>query len=329
MQKVRVLFFAGLLVILSIFPLLVRDTSLEYLVRTAGFIGLYVILALGLNITIGFAGLFDLGFMAFYAIGAYTAAIASIHGCGLILSTLLAVTVSVAFRLLLGAPVLRLRGDYLAIVTLGFGEITRLVLNNWDSVTNGPKGLPRVGETIAIPVFLGVELSENIHYYYMIWAAVGLAVLVSRRLENSRIGRAWTAVREDETAAELTGVPVTRVKMLAFATSALFAGLAGSLFAHWEKFVTPESFTFWESVLVVSMIVLGVMGSVSGVIVGAVLIAGFPQAMQTVLGSELVRYRYLLFGLALIVVILFRPQGLIPSRRRALELETEEPEPAS
>ena len=162
MQKVRVLFFAGLLVILSIFPLLVRDTSLEYLVRTAGFIGLYVILALGLNITIGFAGLFDLGFMAFYSIGAYTAAIASIHGCGLILSTLLAVTVSVAFRLLLGAPVLRLRGDYLAIVTPGFGEITRLVLKNYPDQWSG--GLPRVGK-IAFR-FSGVELSENIHYYY-------------------------------------------------------------------------------------------------------------------------------------------------------------------
>ncbi len=151
-----------------------------------------------------------------------------------------------------------------------------------------------------------------------------LAVIVSKRLENSRIGRAWTAVREDEIAAELSGIPVTRVKMLAFATSALFAAIAGSIFVHWERFITPESFTFWESVLVVSMIVLGGIGSISGVILGAVLISGIPQILQVVLGGDLISYRYLIFGIALVVIIIFRPQGLIPSKRQELELEVEQ-----
>lgn len=296
---------------------------MDYTIRLLGIVGLYIILALGLNITFGFVGLFDLGFMAFYAIGAYSSALLAIHGWGFWSSTFIAMVVTVLFRMLLGAPVLRLRGDYLAIVTLGFGEITRLVLNNWDSLTNGPKGLPRVGENIAAIRFFNFELTDNIHFYYLIVACLLLALLVSRRLENSRIGRAWTAVREDETAAELSGVPVTRVKMIAFATSAIFAAIAGSLFAHWEKFVTPESFTFWESVLIVSMVVVGGMGSVYGALLGGALIAGFPQVLQVTLGDRFILYRYLIFGLVLVLIILFRPQGLIPSKRQALELETE------
>ncbi len=324
---------AALLLSLILFPLIVQGTSYVYAVRLFGVVGLYVILALGLNLTLGLVGLFDLGFMAFYAIGAYTSAILSIQGWGFWFSSLAAIVVTVIARALLGAPVLRLRGDYLAIVTLGFGEITRLVLNNCDSLTNGPKGLPRVGESIGAVNLFGMELADNLHFYYLILAVVVLALIVSRRLENSRIGRAWTAVREDEIAAELSGVPVTRVKMLAFGVSAGFAAIAGSLFVHWERFVTPESFTFWESVLVVSMIVLGGMGSPWGVILGAVLISGFPLVLQATLGGEIVHYRYLLFGAALIAIVIFRPQGLIPSKRRALELEEEkvkaESEPAA
>ena len=286
--------------------------------------GLYVILALGLNVTLGFVGLFDLGFMAFYAIGAYSSAFLSIHGMNFWLATFFSVLITVAVRMILGAPVLRLRGDYLAIVTLGFGEITRLVLNNWDSFTNGPKGLPKVGQSIGPVWIFRFECTENIHFYYLILAVVVLTVFISKNLENSRIGRAWIAVREDEIAAELCGVPVTRVKMLAFATSALFAALAGSLFVHWEKFVTPESFTFWESVLVVSMLVLGGMGSISGAILGALLISGFPLLLQASLGGELIHYRYLIFGAALVSIVIYRPQGLLPSKRRALELQSEQ-----
>jgi len=313
------------LFLLSVYPLFVQGTSLAYTLRLGGIVGLYVILALGLNITLGFVGLFDLGFMAFYAIGAYSAAIFSIYGWNFWYSTLFSILITLMFRLLLGAPVLRLRGDYLAIVTLGFGEIARLILNNWDSVTNGPKGLPRVGESISGIKIFGFELTENIHFYYLILGVVFLALIVSRRLENSRIGRAWTAVREDETAAELTGIPVTRVKMLGFGASSIFAAIAGSLFVHWEKFITPESFTFWESILVVSMIVVGGVGSISGVILGALLISGTPLVLQVVLGGDLISYRYLIFGITLVVVILFRPQGLVPSQRQALELEEREP----
>ena len=310
--SVLLLFFLAL-------PLAVQHGAFAYILRLLGIMGLYMILALGLNVTLGFVGLFDLGFMAFYAIGAYTSALLSIHGIGFWLATSAAVLVTVTVRLLLGAPVLRLRGDYLAIVTLGFGEIVRLILNNWDSVTNGPKGLPRVGESVGTIVFFGFGLTENIHFYYLILAVVVLTVIVSKNLEHSRIGRAWIAVREDEVAAELSGIPVTRVKMLAFA---LFAALAGSIFAHWERFVTPESFTFWESVLVVSMLVLGGMGSVSGALLGAALISGFPLFLQAILGGGLIHYRYLIFGAALVAVVIFRPQGLLPSRRRALELES-------
>ncbi len=326
MQSKKFFLKVVLVLLLGIFPLLVQGGPFAYATRLLGIMGLYVILALGLNLTLGLVGLFDLGFMAFYAIGAYTSAILSIQGWGFWLSTIAAIFVTVLARMMLGAPVLRLRGDYLAIVTLGFGEITRLVLNNCDSLTNGPKGLPRVGESIGSVNLVGIELADNIHFYYLILSVVVMAFFVSKRLENSRIGRAWTAVREDEVAAELTGVPVTRVKMLAFATSAGFAAIAGSLFVHWEKFVTPESFTFWESVLVVSMIVLGGMGSLWGVILGAVLISGFPLAMQATLGGSFVHYRYILFGIALIAIVIFRPQGLIPSKRRALELEEEKVE---
>jgi branched-chain amino acid transport system permease protein len=320
----RLLSWTSLLLFIVLPPIL-QHSQFSYVLRLLGIMGLYVILALGLNITLGFVGLFDLGFMAFYAIGAYTSALLSIAGWNFWLSTSAAVIVTVSIRVLLGAPVLRLRGDYLAIVTLGFGEITRIILNNWDSLTNGPKGLPKVGASLSPIEILGFQFTENIHFYYLILAVVIFAVLISRNLAHSRIGRAWIAVREDEVAAELSGVPVTRVKMLAFGTSAIFAAIAGSLFAHWEKFITPESFTFWESVLVVSMIVLGGMGSISGAILGALLISGLPLFLQAVLGGGLVHYRYLIFGIALTGIVIIRPQGLLPSRRRALELETPEP----
>ncbi|MBI3292726.1 MAG: branched-chain amino acid ABC transporter permease [Elusimicrobia bacterium] len=313
----------SLLLSLVIAPWLVVETSWAFLIRLAGVIGLYALLALGLNLVVGFVGLLDLGFMAFYAIGAYTAALLSIHRVPFLVSLAAAVTISVLVRIAIGIPGLRLRGDYLAIVTLGFGEITRLVLNNWDSLTNGPKGLPRVGQTIAAPRFFGFTCSTNIHFYYMILVCVVLGVVLCYRIDHSRIGRAWAAIREDEVAAEILGVPVARLKLLAFAISAAFAGTAGAIFVHWERFVTPESFTFWESVLLVCAIVLGGMGSLPGVLMGAVLIIGLPEALRTLLGSQFINYRYLIFGLALMVIAVYRPQGLFPSRRRALELTLE------
>ena len=306
---------------LALFPFLVQSTPCAYLIRSAGLVGLYVILALGLNFTLGYAGLFDLGYIAFYAIGAYAAALASIHGWGFGGSVFAALAVTLAARFLVGIPILRLRGDYLAIVTMGFGEIARLVLNNLDALTNGPKGLPRVGENIFSPKIFGFTLVTNTHFYFLILAGVVVAIFASRRLEHSRLGRAWVAIREDELAAELTGLAVARLKLAAFTISGIFAALAGAIFAHWERFVTPESFVFWESILLVAMIVAGGMGSIAGVVLGAVVLGGVPQVLQVALvGSRWIDWRYFLFGLVLVLAVLFRPQGFFPSRRREVAL---------
>jgi branched-chain amino acid transport system permease protein len=297
-------------------PFLAFAVEFPYLVRVGGVVGLFMLLALGLNFTLGYVGLFDLGFIAFYAVGAYTTAIAMRAHVPAPLAILLAILLTVAVRLLLGVTILRLRGDYLAIVTMGFGEIARLTFNNLDWLTNGPKGMQvRPWRPLA---FLARD--PNVQYYLLIVGAVVLGVVASRRLEDSRVGRAWVAIREDEIAARLSGIPVQRYKLLAFTLSAVFAGLAGSLFALWEQFVTPESFVFWESTLVVSIVVLGGMGSISGVLLGALILAGVPPLMQATLSAEWINYRYLFFGLILVLVTLFRPQGLLPSARREAEL---------
>ncbi len=323
-KSARLLLWAAGLVLLVFLPYVLQSTSAAFSIRLAGIAGLYMLLALGLNVVIGFVGLLDLGFMAFYAIGAYTAAVLSIHHVPFVLCVLAAVLVACLVRVLMGFPALRLRGDYLAIVTLGFGEVVRLVVSNWDTLTNGPKGLPRVGESIPPASVLGITLSTNLHYYYLILACVLAAVWVSQRLKHSRVGRAWVAIREDEVAAELMGVEVTRQKVVAFGLSAAFAGLAGAIFVHWEGFVTPESFTFWESVLLVCAVVLGGMGSVPGVILGALCIVLVPEILRSVLGSSFANTRYLLFGLSLILMAIYRPQGLWPSKRRTLELTPHE-----
>lgn len=299
-------------------PLVANLVEFPYLVRIGGVVGLYMLLSLGLNFTLGYVGLFDLGFIAFYAIGAYATAIAMKAHVPAPLAVLLAIGVTVAARLLLGVSILRLRGDYLAVVTMGFGEIARLTINNLDSLTNGPKGMQiRSWRPLA---FLAKD--PNVQFYLMIAAAVALGAAASRRLEDSRVGRAWVAIREDEIAARLSGIPVQRYKLLAFTLSAVFAGLAGALFALWEQFVTPESFVFWESTLVVSIVVLGGMGSIGGVLLGALILAGLPPLMQATLSTGLINYRYLFFGLILVLVTLFRPQGLLPSARREAELNS-------
>ncbi len=303
------------LALAAAFPLAVHWTAWDFLLRSGAQIGLYMLLGLGLNFTLGYVGLFDLGFIAFYAIGAYTAAIAAQHGLSACLCIPLAIAVTVIARALVGATILRLRGDYLAVVTMGFGEITRLTINNLDALTNGPKGLQVPALRLG-----GVVFNGNIYFYYLILACIVLGVVATRRLENSRIGRAWVAIREDEIAAPLVGIPVAQLKLLAFTLSAVFAGLAGAIFAYSEGFVTPESFVFWESILVVSIIVLGGMGSVPGVLLGAVILSGSPQIMQATLSPAWINYRYLFFGMILVLVVIFRPQGLLPSKRREAEL---------
>jgi branched-chain amino acid transport system permease protein len=304
------------LALAAVLPVIAGALGAGSLVRVGGQIGMAIILGLGLNFTLGYAGLFDLGFIAFQAIGAYTTAIAMRAGVPAPLALALAMLVALAVRALLGLTILRLRGDYLAVVTMGFGEIVRLTINNLDALTNGPKGI-QVASWRPLN-FLSTD--PNIQYYLLILLAVAVGVVASNRLEDSRVGRAWIAIREDEIAARLSGIPVRHYKLLAFTISAAFAGLAGGLFALSEQFVTPESFIFNESILVVSIVVLGGMGSISGVLVGALILAGVPQLMQATLSPAWINYRYLFFGLILVLVTLFRPQGILPSSRREAEL---------
>jgi branched-chain amino acid transport system permease protein len=325
-RQTKIIACAAGILLLVVGPYLLEGTRMAFLIRLLGIGGLYMLLALGLNLVVGFVGLLDLGFMAFYALGAYTAALLSIQGWSFIPCVLAAITVAVLCRLAIGFPALRLRGDYLAIVTLGFGEVVRLVVTNWDALTNGPKGLPRVGQAIPPISFFSFTFSSNLHYYYLIIVCVAAAAWVCHRLDHSRLGRAWVAIREDEIAAELMGVEVTKQKLVAFGVSAIFAGLAGAIFAHWESFVTPESFTFWESILLVCAVVLGGMGSVVGVLLGAACIVAIPELLRDLLGSAFGNARYLLFGIALILMAIYRPQGIWPSRRRTLELLPNEPE---
>jgi len=278
-------------------------------------ITIYIILAIGLDTIVGVTGLLCLGYIAFYAVGAYTYALLSMHyQLNFFLALPVAGILAFITGFLLGLPVLRLRGDYLAIVTLGFGEITRITLNNLDEFTGGPNGIMN----IARPNLFGLAFNHPIYYYCLGLVFVLLAVFIRRRLLNSRFGRALEAIREDEIAARSIGINVTRYKLQAFAIGAAFAGIAGAFFASKMTHVSPESFTFLESVMVLCMVVLGGMGSLPGVIMGAIILILLPELLRSL---EL--YRMLIFGGLMVVIMLFRPQGLIPGKRlkRSLELE--------
>ena len=314
-------------------------------VRITNFAILYVLLALGLNIVVGFAGLLDLGYIAFYALGAYVyALLASPHfNLHLPFWLILPIGALVAFLfgVLLGAPTLKLRGDYLAIVTLGFGEIIRIFLNNLSrpvNITNGPQGIARIDpfsfggfDFSKAETLFGLSFSGPIKYYYFLLAVMIAVIVVTIRLQNSRIGRAWEAVREDETAARAMGINTTNIKLLAFAIGASFGGLAGGMFSAIQGFISPESFVLVESIMVVSMVVLGGMGNVWGVILGAVLLSFAPEVLRytvepvqkSLFGRSLVEpevIRMLLFGLAMVLIMRFRPAGLLPSAVRKREL---------
>ena len=314
-------------------------------VRIANFAILYVLLALGLNIVVGFAGLLDLGYIAFYAIGAYAyALLASPHfGLHLPFWVILPIGAAIAalFGILLGAPTLKLRGDYLAIVTLGFGEIVRIFLVNLSqpvNITRGPQGIAgidpfRVGsfDFSRAESWFGLAVSGPMKYYWLLLAVAVLIIVVNVRLQNSRIGRAWEAIREDEVAARAMGIDTTRVKLLAFAMGASFGGVAGGMFSAIQGFISPESFVLVESVMVVSMVVLGGMGNIWGVILGAVLLSFVPEILrwtvaplqEALFGRMLVEpevIRMLIFGLALVLIMLYRPAGLLPSAVRKREL---------
>ncbi|MBI2308076.1 MAG: ABC transporter ATP-binding protein [Rhodocyclales bacterium] len=314
-------------------------------VRIANFAILYIFLALGLNIVVGFAGLLDLGYIAFYAVGAYLWALLASPHFGLhwpfwaILP--LGAMVACCFGVILGAPTLKLRGDYLAIVTLGFGEIVRIFINNLNAplnITNGPQGINLI-DPVAIGEFkfsttstlFGITFTGPQKYYYLLVLLALAVIVINFRLQHSRIGRAWQAIREDEIAAKAVGINTRNIKLLAFAMGASFGGVAGGIFAAMQGFVSPESFSLIESVMILAMVVLGGMGHIPGVILGAVLLSVLPEALryavvpvQKMLFGEVLAdpesLRMLVFGLALVLVMRFKPAGLLPSPERRREL---------
>jgi len=316
-------------------------------VRITNLAILYCFLALGLNIVVGFAGLLDLGYIAFYGVGAYVYALLASPHFGLHLPFWiilpLGALIACIFGVLLGAPTLKLRGDYLAIVTLGFGEIIRIFLNNLSrpfNLTNGPQGITLIdpfridGYSFGKVHSLGpLTFSTPINYYYFLLVVLLAVVALNLRLQNSRIGRAWEAIREDEVAARAMGINTRNMKLLAFAMGASFGGIAGGMFSAMQQFISPESFVLVESIMVLAMVVLGGMGNVFGVIVGALLLSFVPEILRytvgpvqnalfgrTLIDPEVIRM--LLFGLALVLMMLFRPAGVLPSAVRKREFET-------
>jgi branched-chain amino acid transport system permease protein len=319
---------ALLAVLLLLFPFTQEGNT--FWIQVTAQAGLFVLAALGLNIVVGSAGLLDLGYVAFFGIGAYVAALTgnalltnlNFHIPFILVLFVVAPMVAALFGVLLGAPTLRLRGDYLAIVTLGFGEIVRITLNNLDPITRGPNGIssipdPAVGDWSIGEgfVFGGYEISGNSVYFYLLLALIALTLAVIYRLNDSRIGRAWVAVREDEVAAAAMGINTTIIKLLAFGAGAWFAGMAGAVNAHLLTQVSPDSYTFPFSVLILAMVVLGGLGNPPGVVLGAIILTFLPEKLR-----EFSDIRFLVFGFALVLMMRFRPEGLLPSARRRREL---------
>ncbi|MBW2557772.1 MAG: branched-chain amino acid ABC transporter permease [Deltaproteobacteria bacterium] len=278
---------------------------------------IYVMLGLGLNIVVGLAGLLDLGYVAFYAVGAYSYALLNYHfGLSFWIALPIGGALGAIFGILLGFPVLRLRGDYLAIVTLGFGEIIRIILENWNEFSFGPSGIANIPRPPLFGMDLSVHGSTTYIYYIMIVLCV-FTIFVVNRLQDSRIGRAWIALREDEIACQAMGIDKARTKLTAFSLGATWAGMAGVMFAAKTTFVNPASFTLWESIIVLCIVVLGGMGSIIGVIAGALVLVLTPEYLRAF--SE---YRMLAFGTLLVVMMIFRPGGIIPNVRRTYKFES-------
>ncbi len=363
MKSKKLITFLIFALALLVLPLLLQQGGNAW-VRIVDMALLYVLLALGLNIVVGYAGLLDLGYVAFFAVGAYLAALlgsphlaeafpaiarAFPEGLHLPIWAIIPAAAAIAglFGILLGAPTLKLRGDYLAIVTLGFGEIIRVFLNNLDrpiNLTNGPKGINQIDSIKFFGFdlgksheFFGFTVNSVSMYYYLFLVLVIVSVVICHRLENSRIGRAWMAIREDEIAAKAMGINTRNMKLLAFGMGATFGGVSGAMFAAFQGFVSPESFSLMESIMIVAMVVLGGIGHLPGVILGALLLAALPEVLRHVAGPlqamtdgrlDSAILRQLLIALAMISIMLMRPRGLWPSpehgksRKPAADIDT-------
>ncbi|MEN6448793.1 MAG: branched-chain amino acid ABC transporter permease [Syntrophaceae bacterium] len=309
-KRISVSGLIGVGIFVLIFPFLFSSYQTSIMITAL----MYVMLGLGLNIVVGLAGLLDLGYVAFYAVGAYFYALMNHHfGIGFWAALPFAGGLAAVFGILLGFPVLRLKGDYLAIVTLGFGEIIRLILENWNELSYGPSGIAGISR----PGFFGFEFTlqqHTVYLFYIMVALVALTTIVVSRLRNSRIGRAWIALREDEVACQAMGIDKTRTKLTAFALGATWAGFVGCIFAAKTTFINPASFTFMESAMILSIVVLGGMGSIVGVMVGALVLILLPEYLRAF--SE---YRMLAFGASMVIIMVFRPQGIISGIRQRYE----------
>jgi len=359
----RIIGFLFVAAALLVVPLVAQQFGNAW-VRIIDIALLYVLLALGLNIVVGYAGLLDLGYVAFYAVGAYMfgllaspqltdnfSTIRALFPNGLHMPIWVVIPAGAGLAglagVLLGAPTLKLRGDYLAIVTLGFGEIIRVFINNLDApvnITNGPKGISQIDEmNIGFNLgktheVLGMDIPKVTNYYYLFLALVIFAVLICYRLERSRIGRAWMAIREDEIAAKAMGINTRNMKLLAFGMGATFGGVSGVMFATFQSFISPESFSLNESIMIVAMVVLGGIGHIPGVIVGALLLSALPEVLRYVAGPlqamtegrlDSAILRQLLIALAMIAIMLSRPRGLWPSPEHGKAAPAPAPAPAT
>jgi len=310
----------GLLVVAVAYPMFADNYMIDVGITCL----IYVCLGLGLNVVVGLCGLLDLGYIAFYAVGAYTYSLLNLtFGVSFWAALPLGIVLGMVVGCIIGYPTLKMRGDYLAIVTLGFGEIVRLVLNNWDSLTAGPNGLFGMKKpALYYPSFAEDSFAWAAYYlkslpalYYLILLIAVLTIIGVRRLDNSRIGRAWIAIREDEVAAELSGVPTTWIKLLAYALGAAFASVAGAFFAAKLSYTNPNFFLFMESCIVLSIVVLGGVGSISGIVIAAFVLIAAPEVFR---GLE--NYRMLAFGGIMTIMMILKPEGIIPASRRRREL---------
>lgn len=295
-------FYLLLFAIMLVFPLIIKN---PYIIHITIMVGIFAVLALGLEIILGLTGLFSLGHAAFFGMGAYVSALASIKlGISFPLALILSIVLTAVFGAIIGFPALRLKGDYLAIATLGFGEIFRLILINWDKFTRGPMGLPGIPR----PSILGLAFTNRIPYYYLMLLFFGIAFYVASNLPKTFLGRAFKAIRDDEDAASFMGLNITRYKLIAFALGGAYAGFAGSYYAHYITFISPDTFLYQDSALMLAMVFLGGAGTVIGPVMGALVLVLLPEALRF-----LVEWRMLVVGVIMVAMMIYRPQGIMGS----------------